>query len=324
MATEEKKVEDLALHEQEDGSVVVGDPEPEVKEEETSGEDERLTQGADADEEGHAEETAEEAEARKERNRRRRLENKTRRKEYIESLQRELAARDSIINDLSSRVANVERSSTGNQMAQLDAAIAEAQEQYNQLRQINQQAIEQANGEVATEAQERMFAIRNRHAQLTGIKQNMLKQPQQPQPLDPRVKNHAQEWLDRNKWYDPSGSDMDSRLALTIDDQLHKEGWNPTTAEYWDELEARTKKYLPHRYNSSKDSSYNGMKPRTPVSGGGREASSGGNNGGSYKLSHDRVQALKDAGMWEDPVKRAEAIKRFQQYDKEQSRSATK
>ena len=57
-------------------------------------------------------------------------------------------------------------------------------------------------------------------------------------------------------------------------------------------------------------------KPRPTVAGAGRE-SGGADSGKTYRLSSDRVQALKDAGIWDDPKQRAEAIRRFREYDKQ-------
>lgn len=321
MTTENQ--DELKLREQEDGSVVVGgEPAAEKLPEENDdeGEDNRNKASAeDGDEEqGHAEETAEEADARRERNRKRRAENKERRKDYIESLKRELAARDSIINDLATRVSSVERTATGSQMAQIDAAIREAENNYKELQDINKQAIEQANGEVAVAAQDRMLEARARHAQLTDIKKNLVRQPSQPQALDPRLKQHAEAWAEKNKWFDPSGKDTDSRIALTIDSQLAQEGWTPTTPEYWEELSARVKKYLPHRANSGYNQGNRNKPAGSPVAGSGRETSNS-TKGTGYRLSQDRVNALKEAGIWDDPTKRAEAIKRYQEYDKQSS-----
>ena len=142
-------LDDLKVKELEDGSLQVGEPEPEPKEEAEgeSGGDERLTKTEENDDEaGHSEETEEEAKARTERNRARRAQNKASRKEYVESLKRDLASRDSIINDLASRVAAVEQHSTGNQVAQIDAAITEAANFYNHFKTVNQKAIELADG----------------------------------------------------------------------------------------------------------------------------------------------------------------------------------
>jgi hypothetical protein len=128
------------------------------------------------------------------------------------------------------------------------------------------------------------------------------------------MKMRAESWLERNNWYDPDIKDQDSKVAKTVDESLHAEGWNPTTEEYWQELDSRLKKYLPHRY----DSGYNKSqvnRPKPPVAGSGRESSN--TPSGGYRLSADRVKAIKDAGKWDDPKERASMIKAFQNYDRE-------
>jgi hypothetical protein len=48
------------------------------------------------------------------------------------------------------------------------------------------------------------------------------------------------------------------------------------------------------------------------VTGSGREnAASSGGNKTSFTLSAEQVKAMKDAGMWEDPEKRARMIRRY-------------
>mgnify|MGYP001281064236 CR=1 FL=1 len=311
MTTEDQKdtLEIEKVNEPTDGSAVVGeDPTLDAGDE---GEDEKMS-ASEGDESAPHAESAEDAEARRERNRARRRENKESRKEYIEGLKRELAARDNVINDLSTRVASVERHSAGSQMANLDTAIKEAENIYSHFKSMNMRAIEAVDGATAVDAQEKMFAAAQRHQMLTNAKKNMVNQQQQPQPLDPRLKQHAEGWMQKNEWYDPSGADIDSDLVLKLDERLVNEGWNPTTAEYWSELDARVKKYLPHRakagYNNSQPN-----RPRVPVAGSNRDT--GGGNKTSYHLSAERVSALKDAGVWENPEMRADAIKRVKEYD---------
>jgi hypothetical protein len=314
---EENKDEDLKMVEDKDGSLIIGDP-PEEKKVPEEG-DEKLSSNEEhhEDEQAAGEETAEEAEARRARNRERRAQNKESRKNYIESLKRELASRDAVINDLATRVASVEQRNVGSQLSQIDASLKEAEQYYNHFKSINKQAIEQANGAAAVDAQEKMFAAQQRFQALQNAKKQMTTQATKPAPLDPRLKANAEAWMEKHSWYDPAGSDMDSDVVLKLDDRLVKEGWNPTTPEYWDELTERVKKYLPHRVNSGYNRAQGSQagQQRVPVAGSNQDASSGAK--GSYRLSAERVQALKDAGIYEDPTKRAEAIRRFQQYDKE-------
>ena len=310
-----EETKDTDVHLDTEGNVVEASPKEEIDEHQ---EDERLSDSeTDADEEAHSDESEEDAEARRERNRQRRADSKQKRKDYVDSLKRELAARDRIINDMNQRISTVERKSTGSEMAQLENAEREAIQAYNQFKDINAKAIEQANGQVAIDAQEKMFQARQRYEQIQGIRQAMQKRQSTPQPLDPRLLNHAQDWMGKNPWYDPRGGDEDSALTLTIDNRMAQEGWDPTTPEYWKELDSRVRRVLPHRSKSgyNKNNAGNRAAP-PPVSGSGRESSS--SNKSTYRLSAERVSALKDAGLWDDPKQRAEAVKRFQQYDKEQ------
>lgn len=314
--------EELKLNEQQDGSVVVGDPapaEPPAETSESEAEDTRLTEDTDHDEEeqGHAEETEEEARARTERNRARRKQSKDRRKDYIEGLKRELAARDNVINELSQRMSIVERKSTGSEMAQLETAEREAKGYYDHFKKLHGQAVEQANGELAAEAMEKMMLARSRVEQINNIKTAMTKQQQPQAPaLDPRLQANATTWMDKNRWFDINGKDEDSRLTLALDQMVRDAGYLPETPQYWEELDARIKKHLPHRTNSGYNAPRNVEQRggRAPVAGSGREISS--SNKGGYTLSAERVQAMKDAGIWDDPKQRADMIRRYQEQDK--------
>lgn len=326
MADEDKN-EVLNLEERPDGTVVVNTNEAPTKEDAHPTEDDKnLAAGSEDDdheqeEQASASETAEEAEARRQRNRERRAANKERRKEHIESLKRELAIRDQMLAEVNQRLAVVERKSTGAEMAQLDHYEREAKQVLDYYKQVNQEAIKNADGVAATEAQEKMFQARQRLEQIASIKK-AVQAPQQTQTqtrLDPRLMSHANQWMQDNPWYSPTGTDMDSSLIRTIDNGLASEGWDPTTPEYWAELDARKKKYLPHRTNLRHNSGAGDSTPKrtSPVAAGGVAASSG-KSAGEFVLSPERVQALKDAGMWDDPVKRTAMIKRYQQIDKEQ------
>jgi len=321
----EDKGEDLKLKEEQDGSVMVGGddaPAPET-EEPLDDEDHSDKAGALASDEDHDDEppkdneSDDDAEERRERNRQRRAENKQRRKDYIDSLKREIAARDEILQDAMRRLEVVERRSQGADMAMVDAEMQKTVDAYSYYKEAHADAVSRADGRAATEANEKMLAAMQRAQQLKAIKESAQRPQQTPQPLDPRLKVQAEEWMSRNNWYDPNGGDPDSEIALTLDRQLAKEGWNPTTPQYWEELDSRVRKYLPHRANSgyNKSQGSSESRPRVPVAGSGRETTA---KSTGYRLSSDRVQAIKDAGMWDDPVQRAKMIKTYQEFDKQQ------
>jgi len=257
--------------------------------------------------------TDDEREAIRERRRKERQHRKQAQREREETLRRELQARDSIINELRTKVEGIERRGTSSELAQLDTAKKQTAQAYNYFKDQIRVATEAGNGAAVADATEKMLQAQQHFNQLQGYEQAYRQRQSQPQPLDPRLVNQAQKWMKSNKWYNPAGQDQDSRIALTLDQQLAQEGWDPTTPQYWQELDSRVKKYLPHRANSGKIS---GTKPRSTVSGSGRDAGPR-TSDKSYRLSAERVKALKDAGIWEDPKQRAEAVKRFREYDKQ-------
>ena len=320
--TEEIEVQKDEVLVADDGTIVESPPKEEPPKADDDEGDERSAKAEDEshdDEPGAEGETEEEAEARRERNRARRRENKERRKDYIESMRREIAARDELIARQEQRLAAVERRTHGADMAAVDAELQKSADAYNYFKMQHTEAVNNANGAIATEAFEKMQLALQRHQQLDSIKKASHRQQQAPQtqPLDPRLKVQAETWLERNDWYDPQTGDMDSKVALSVDQAMAAEGWNPTTPQYWDELDARLKKYLPHRYTSGYNKPQRSSEKRNaPVAGSGRESSSQGSGG--YRLSAERVQALKDSGIWEDPKQRAEAVKRYADYDKQQ------
>ena len=110
--------------------------------------------------------------------------------------------------------------------------------------------------------------------------------------------------------------DMDSRITQVIESSLADEGWDPRQPEYWSELDTRLAKNLPHRFGLSytgSNTSSRGEKPKPPTesSGSGTPTKATG-----YRLSPERVRAMKEAGMWDDQEKRRAMIKRYQEMDK--------
>lgn len=281
------------------------DDEGRVKAGETEGHDEELNGAADDDE----------REAIRERRREERRNRKLAQREREDTLRRELQSRDTLIDELRQKVNAIENRNAGSELAQIGQAKQQAGQAYAFFRDQIAIASEAGNHKAVAEATDKMLQAQRKFDELQNVEKAYKQRQAQPQALDPRLANHAKAWMADNKWYDPTGRDTDSSIALTLDRQMATEGWDPTTAEYWEELSARVKKYLPHRAKAPKMST---GTPRPIVAGSGRENSTSASVKGGYKVSADRVQAMKDAGIWDDPKARAEAIKRYKDYDKQQ------
>lgn len=226
--------------------------------------------------------------------------------------------------ELAQRLAVLERRSQGSDFAQLDNAINQTGQAIVYLKEQIKIATEAGDGATVADATEKLYKAQKHGDHLLGIKQqavNNTRQTEQRSPIDPQLRRHAEGWMDQHNWYDPSGKDPDSRVALTVDQSMAEEGWDPRQAEYWAELDSRLKRYLPHRYKSQErqHDGNGGTQRRTsaPVTGSGRE--SGAPNGPTFKLSADRVNAIKEAGKWENPDERDKMIKKYKEYDKQQA-----
>jgi len=220
--------------------------------------------------------------------------------------------------EMSARMANMERRTQQNDMGQLDKAIEDKQVTLEYARMKLAEATNSGDGDSAVKAQELLYETKQQIDQLNGIKRQAKQTPQQQPRIDPGVQRNAATWIDRNDWYKPDLSDTDSKIAKQVDEGLVSEGWNPGTPDYWDELDNRLQKYLPHRYNRASDRNDSVRSPRNTVSSSGREASAayGGTNKSTYVLSPERVRAMKDAGAWDNPERKKAMIANFIKYDR--------
>ena len=141
---------------------------------------------------------------------------------------------------------------------------------------------------------------------------------QQPAPQNNEVAERAQRWAAKNSWFNANGTDPDSLAAKAIDAKLASEGFDPSTKRYWKELDRRLADRLPHRFADEEDSSYTEPQQsgrRSPPVGGSREISAPGSK--KVFVSAERIEAMKEAGYWDDPVLRQRMLKRYQEADRE-------
>jgi hypothetical protein len=154
--------------------------------------------------------------------------------------------------------------------------------------------------------------------QLQFAKQQAAQQRPQPQgqQIDDMTMHYAKEFMTDNPWYDSQGRDEDSAIVIAIDQALAKDGFNPQTEDYWNELRKRTARRLPEKFKNQRQPSREERTPRGgPAVGSGREHAPTSTRKEIY-LSPERKQALIDAGVWDDPVLRMKYAKRYSEYDR--------
>jgi hypothetical protein len=165
--------------------------------------------------------------------------------------------------------------------------------------------------EQLTEAKQRLQQVQHyKKQQLEAAKS-----PKQnvPSEMSNEVQQNATRWLKKNSWFDPQARDTDSRIAKVVDQELAADGWDPTDSEYWEELDSRLSSRLPHRYTSKGGNNKRSSAGPTASS---RVANTTSAKPGTITLSRERVQAIKDAGSWDDVEKRNKMIRAYASYDR--------
>ena len=221
--------------------------------------------------------------------------------------------------ELVERLAVLERKSSSSELARLNSAIDEQKNRIAFAKSKISEATATGNGDLLTSAQEMWFEARRNAEALENIKKRATA-PQRQQTIQqphPAVTRHAQAWMERHSWYDPQGKDADSKVALAIDDALGNDGWDAASPEYWEELDNRLQRYLPHRYTVDVDGKPN-RRPRNVVTGSGRESSVSMGGGNQFVLTKEQVNAMKEAGMWDDPKKRAKMVAKYAEFARSQ------
>ena len=94
---------------------------------------------------------------------------------------------------------------------------------------------------------ERLRIQKNRQERQAA--QPVQQQVQQPQELDPKLKS----WMSKNSWF---GTDMFmTRGATAIHEQLVvQEGFDPSSDEYYAEIDRRMRQEMPHKFQEQKQS----------------------------------------------------------------------
>jgi len=257
-----------------------------------------------------------EREAIRERRRQEKLERKDRRKEAISRDKLELDFLRKRNDDLERRISAQEHRAYRGDLQNLDSHIAAAANEAQMAERVIAKAVESGNGDDVTQAMRYRDQAIIKYQQLSAMKQQEAQRAAMPPPaaqIDDLTMHHASEFLKENTWYDPQGRDEDSAILLAIDNAIVKEGFNPQTEEYWDELRSRAAKRLPERFKASRSER---REPRGgPAVGSGREHAPTSTRREVY-ISPERKQALIEAGVWDDPVLRMKYVKRYAEYDR--------
>lgn len=326
MSEKEEKI--LPIKEKEDGTVIaaiepddehlLGEEVQEPKKEEEEHEDDRTEEEREDDEAAEEGETDEEREAIREARRKERKLKKELKKQRDESARNKITALERRNEELARRLAEVENTSASYKFAQVDKALDDEHTRVEYAKMKLLQASQAQDAVAQAEYLEQLQDAKLRLAQIQAYKKQQLeeaKQPKQnvPNPVASEVRKNADGWLQKNKWFDPEARDTDSKIAKVIDQELAADGWDPADPEYWEELDSRLQSRLPHRYASKGEKKNRNTGPTASS----RTTNPSSKNANTITLSRERVEAIKEAGAWDDPARRAKMIRAYAQFDKQ-------
>ena len=300
-----------------DEYVAVEEPIEEPDEKKTLSEDD------DEPEEPAAKQQADEGDTDEERaaiRERRRVEKKERKERQQKAISRDKLELDFLRkrnDDLERRLNTVEVRTQQSALTDLDRQIQLYKGEVETAERIIAKAVEAGNGEdVAKAIRYRDEAVAKINEATYYKNQQSQQQPQAQNKIDDRVEYYAKEFMETNDWYDPQGRDEDSAIVLAIDNRLVQEGFDPRSAEYWDELQDRVERRLPEKFQRQNKTQSQRKPTGGPAVGSGREHAPTSTRKEIY-ISPERKAALMEAGVWDDPVLRQKYIKQYAQYDQQ-------
>ena len=307
----------------EDDEVVVGEEQPEKVEIEMSEEEaKQFAEEPQAEDRVAKQEDDDETdrEAIRERRRVEKKERKQRREQAINRDKIELEFLRKRNDDLERRISGIEQKTQRSDISLLDQKLREATNEVQLAEKVIAKAVAAQNGEDVAQALRYRDQAMNKARQLEAAKKQAEQVAAQPQqkPVDDVSMAYAREFIKENPWYNPKANDESSAIVLAIDNSLVKEGLDPRSSEYWEELRERVRRRLPEKYDEDEAPAPRKTERSArggPQVGSGREHAPTSTRREVY-ISPERKAALIEAGVWDDPVLRQKYIKKYMEYDR--------
>lgn len=329
------------------------------EEEEEREEEEEQEEPEDPDEQrmGHAEGEQEDEtpEERRDRRKREQRAKRVRNRVAAEAKDRLIQNQGRMLLNLQEQVAQLQGRSVQYDVNLLKSQLAQVESQQTDAKSVLAKLVKAGDGEGVAEITELQMSLRDQHRQITEQLRRSKGQKRGPQQAeaddetgegspppqqrrgpapDPEVVRRAQEWATKHKWADPRRGDPEEvQIIRAIDHNLHQEGWDPRSDDYWTELTSRVKRRLPQHFKKPSpngDGNGGGRRVngdngnRRPAQGGPRMAPASQSGGGSRPLGKNEVRvtperkaAMIAAGKWEDPQKRNRMLAEYARYDRE-------
>jgi hypothetical protein len=256
-------------------------------------------------------------------------ERRARAKAAKERDKRELQFQHNLIRQQDQHVAELRSQVVQTQASLIDLRLSQLAAEAAQFEAIERAALTKQEAGDAIKARDLRAQALAKAQELEAQKKALIaggqqvQQPTQTQPVP--YARMAQIFVQRHPWYNPNQPSEDTAIVEALDKQIAREGYNPNTPDYWMELERRVAQRLPERSTTRPTASDSDAGDRRevqtqqtrkgpPVGG----SKTPGARGTRIVLSAARVEALKEAGLWDDPATRARMAKKYAEYDRSQ------
>ena len=230
------------------------------------------------------------------------------RKERDEQISKLIAQNESLVNNLQQRENSFNEVSKLN----LDASEKQLTDKVTLARNAYMEAFESGEKEKLLQAQEMLNEAQVDLKHLNLTKAQMEEVAEQPEPvhqptqqkaIQPTPDPRAEEWATQNEWF---GKDKILTVsALTIDQELKSEGYDPDDDEFYHEVDRRLAEAFPHKFKASEvavESDQNRMQENTSTPAqvvGSSSRSAPNSSKGKVKLTPEDV---KLANKWNIPL----------------------
>jgi hypothetical protein len=95
--------------------------------------------------------------------------------------------------------------------------------------------------------------------------QETVVQPRHQEPQQVRADEKTLRWQAKNQWFGSNGFEEITSFALGLHQKLVNSGVDPSTDEYFEQIDARVKSTFPDMFGGSEDRPRNGNAPRKPA-----------------------------------------------------------
>ena len=171
------------------------------------------------------------------------------------------------------------------------------------LKQVIKRAREEGDIDTETEAQQRLTSamMEQQRLQETTSRRTQAPAPAQPRQAAPAPRARepdirAEEWAESNEWFGQNTVMTHAVRGIHVD-LVQKEGFDPTTDEYYDEIDRRIRDIFPREFDPVPTPNNRSRRPVQPVAPATR--SSGVNNTArrTVRLSPSQVAIAKKLGV---------------------------